>query len=105
MVTSVITDETPSDSIDMVASFGGETWLLRSPRLDISVNGAGDAIAAIFFVHWLRTRSAPEALSSAASSIFGVLKKTAEAGSRELLTVAAQEEFVSPTRVLMPIKI
>jgi pyridoxine kinase len=105
MVTSVITEETPTDSIDMVASFGGEMWLLRSPRLNISVNGAGDAIAAIFFVHWLRTRSAPEALSRAASSIFGVLKKTAEADSPELLTVAAQEEFVQPTRILIPYKI
>ena len=102
MVTSVITNETPRDAIDMVASFDGAMWLLRSPRLDMSVNGAGDAIAAVFFVHWLRTRSAAEAMSRAASSIFGVLKKTAEAGSRELLTVAAQDEFVQPTHLLVP---
>jgi pyridoxine kinase len=32
------------------------------------------------------------------SSVFGLLRRTAEAGSREILTVAAQDEFVSPTR-------
>jgi pyridoxine kinase len=28
--------------------------------------------------------------------VFGVLKRTAEAGSREILLVDAQEEFVNP---------
>jgi pyridoxine kinase len=30
--------------------------------------------------------------------VFGLLRRTAEAGSREILTVAAQEEFVAPSR-------
>jgi pyridoxine kinase len=63
------------------------------------VNGAGDAIAALFLAHYLRTHSAGAAVGAAAASIYGVLRKTAEAGSREILTVEAQEEFVSPTRV------
>jgi pyridoxine kinase len=105
LVTSYLGEETPSDSIDMLASIGGECWRLRSPRLDINVNGAGDAIAAVFFVHFLRTGSAEEALQLAASSIFGVLKQTAKAGSRELLTVAAQDEFVKPSKLLAVEKI
>jgi len=39
------------------------------------------------------------ALSAAASSVFGLLRRTAEAGAREIQTVAAQEEFVNPTRI------
>ena len=39
------------------------------------------------------------AISAAASSIYGLLHRTALAGSREILTVAAQDEFVSPGRV------
>ena len=62
------------------------------------MNGAGDAVAALFFVHYARTRSAATALGEAAASIFGLLKRTAEAGSREILTVAAQDEFVAPTQ-------
>jgi pyridoxine kinase len=102
LVTSLMTEETPADTIDMLASANGEIWRLRSPRLDISVNGAGDAIAGVFFVHWLRTGSVSEALSWAGSAIFGVLRKTAAAQSRELLTVAAQEEFVRPSTLLQP---
>ena len=73
-------------------------WRVRTPKLSISVNGAGDAIAALFFVHYARTRSAATALGEASASIYGLLKRTEEAGSREILTVAAQDEFVSPTR-------
>ena len=71
---------------------------VRTPRLGLSVNGAGDAIAALFLAHWLDTRSAGEALARAAASVFGLLRMTAEAGSREILLVAAQDEYVTPTR-------
>jgi pyridoxine kinase len=98
MVTSLRTPETPQDSIDMLAADGEGAWILRTPLLPVSVNGAGDAIAALFFVHLLETGSAVEALSKAASSVYGLLKATAEAGSREILTVAAQDEFVTPSQ-------
>jgi len=98
LVTSLHTEDTPSDAIDMLASDSGGMWRVRTPRLPLSVNGAGDAIAALFLVHWARSRSAREALERASSSVFGLLRRTAEAGSREILTVAAQDEFVNPTR-------
>lgn len=99
LVTSLHTEDTPADSIDLVASDGEGCWRVRTPKLALSVNGAGDAIAALFLVHCLRTGSAAEALGLAASSIYGLLRQTEEAGSREILTVAAQEEFVTPTRL------
>ena len=71
LVTSLHTDETPADAIDLVASDASGRFRVRTPKLPISVNGAGDAIAALFFAHYLRTGSAAEALSRAASSIFG----------------------------------
>jgi pyridoxine kinase len=97
LVTSVVTSETPADAVDLVAGEGGRFWRVRTPRLSLSVNGAGDAIAALFFVHYARTRSAPSALAEAAAAVYGLLKRTDEAGSREILTIAAQDEFVSPT--------
>jgi pyridoxine kinase len=97
LVTSVETKETPADAIDLLAGEGGRFWRVRTPRLSLSVNGAGDAIAALFFVHYARHRSAEAALAEASASIYGLLKRTEEAGSREILTIAAQEEFVSPT--------
>jgi pyridoxine kinase len=99
LVTSLRTADTPADQIELLAGEGGEFWRLSTPLLPISVNGAGDAIAALFLFHRLRWGEARVALSAAASSIHGLLRRTAEAGSREILTVAAQEEFVTPSRV------
>jgi pyridoxine kinase len=98
LTTSLDTDDTPDDAVDLLASEGGRHFRVRTPRLGLSVNGAGDAIAALFLAHWLDTRSAREALGHAAASVFGLLRCTENAGSREVLLVAAQEEFVAPTR-------
>jgi pyridoxine kinase len=99
LVTSLHLDDTPPDMIDMAAAANGQLFRLRTPKLDVTVNGAGDAIAALFFVHFLARRSAAEALAKAGASVYGLLRRTAEAGSREILTVAAQEEFVNPSSV------
>jgi pyridoxine kinase len=98
LVTSLRLDDTPQGEIGMLAGEGGDFWRLSTPMLPVSVNGAGDAIAALFLLHRLRSGSARSALEAAASSVFGLLRRTAEAGSREILTVAAQEEFVVPSR-------
>lgn len=96
MVTSLHCEETPEDAIDLLASDGERCFRLRTPRLQMVVNGAGDAIAALFYAHYLRSGRLDEALSRAASSVFGVLKKTSEAGAREIQIIAAQDEFVEP---------
>jgi pyridoxine kinase len=98
LTTSLDAEDTPDDAVDLLASEGGRHFRVRTPKLGVSVNGAGDAIAALFLAHWLDTRSAGEALGRAAASVFGLLQRTEDAGSREILLVAAQDEFVSPTR-------
>lgn len=105
LVTSLVTDETPDDAIDLMAADPRGAFRVRTPKLDVSVNGAGDAIAALFFVHYMREESAAAALAKAAASIYGLLKRTKEAGSREILTVAAQDEFVTPTHQFVPEKL
>ncbi|MFC7552476.1 pyridoxal kinase PdxY [Pseudoroseomonas wenyumeiae] len=102
LVTSLQVAETPEDQIELLAAEGGEFHRIRTPMLPISVNGAGDAIAALFLFHRIKTGSAAAAAAAAASSIYGLLRRTSEAGSREILTVAAQEEFVAPSRVFLP---
>nr|WP_294556728.1 pyridoxal kinase PdxY [uncultured Rhodopila sp.] len=99
LLTSLETDETPAGFIDMMTFEAGHFHLLRTPLLPVSVNGAGDAVAALFLFHRLSSGSAVAALEAAGSSVYGLLRRTAEAGSREILTVAAQEEFVAPSRV------
>jgi pyridoxine kinase len=102
LLTSLRIEDTPADAIELLAAEGGRFWRLRTPLLPISVNGAGDAIAALFLFHRLRSGESAAALSAAASSVHGLLRRTVAAGSREILTVAAQEEFVAPSQVFPP---
>ena len=99
LTTSLVAEDTPEDAVDLLASAGGRHFRVRTPRLGVSVHGAGDAIAALFLAHLLRTGDAGQALSGAAASVFGLLARTEAAGSREILLVEAQEELVAPTRV------
>ncbi|QCI66089.1 pyridoxal kinase PdxY [Phreatobacter stygius] len=102
LVTSLVTEDTPDDAIDLLASGPAGRFRVRTPKLGLSINGAGDAIAALFFVHAATSDDIAFALSRAASSTYGLLKRTDEAGSREILTVAAQDEFVNPSRLFTP---
>jgi pyridoxine kinase len=102
LVTSLHTDETPADCIDMLASDETGRFLVRTPKLPLTINGAGDAVAALFFAHYLRSGKLADALSRAASSIFGVLTKTAESGAREIQLIAAQDQIVKPNRIFVP---
>jgi pyridoxine kinase len=99
LVTSLHTEDTPEDSIDLMVSDGENRFRLRTPRLPVVVSGAGDALAALFFAHYLREGKIDVALSRAASSIFGVLAKTAEVGAPEIQLVVAQNEIVEPSQV------
>ena len=99
LVTSLHTEDTPEETIDLLASDETGCFRLRTPKLPLVVNGAGDAIAALFFAHYLRSGKIDEALSRAGSAIFGVLTKTAQAGADEIQLVTAQDEIVQPSRV------
>lgn len=101
LLTSLEPEGAGNGPIGLMVSEAGEggarRFVVRTPRLALSVNGAGDAVAALFLVHYARSQDGRTALENAASSIFGLLRRTEEAGSREILLVAAQDEFVSPT--------
>ena len=98
LATSLDLADTPPDCLDMVVCEEQRFWRLRTPKAPMAVNGAGDLIAALFLAHWLTRRSAPEALGIAASSVYGIIDATRRAGESELQLVAAQQEFVRPSR-------
>ena len=101
LVTSAHLADTPDNCVDLfVSSFEG-MFRIRTPRLPEDFNGAGDAIAALFFAQCLETKSPMTALERAGASIYGILKRTHEEGSRELLLVQAQDEIVVPTNLFV----
>ena len=98
LVTSVRVAESQDGMIELLAAGPQGIFLLRTPALALSPNGAGDLIAALFLFHILDGRDLRIALETAASSTWGVLARTLAAGARELCLVAAQQELVSPSR-------
>ena len=96
LVTSLQTQDTPNNAIDLVASDASGRFRVRTPKLGRSFDGAGDLIAALFFLHLLREATIAQALSRATSSVFGLLRATVEAGAREMLLIEAQDEIVNP---------
>ena len=94
LVTSVVGADIPPDEIAMVAVDPTGAYLVRTPRLPLEVNGAGDVTAALFLAHL--HDGVDVALGRVASSIHGILAATYEAGSREILLVQAQSTVAEP---------
>jgi pyridoxine kinase len=96
LVTSVITEETPEESLDMVAVSGEGAFVVRTPRLPINPPGAGDLTSAVFLANLLGGHDLPTALARTTSSVFAVMEATAEAGTREMRIIASQDALAAP---------
>jgi len=83
-----------ADEIAMVAVDVTGSYLVRTPRLPLTVNGAGDVTAALFLAHL--PAGIEVALARVASSVYGILAATDAAGSREILLVEAQSAIAEP---------
>jgi pyridoxine kinase len=105
LVTSVRSDATPADSLDVIASDASSRYLVRTPLLAAPANGAGDLITALFFFHYLRSGSVADALAAATSSVFGLLRRTRDAGATETVLIAAQDELVAPSETFAPVSL
>lgn len=106
LVKSVRVAETPPDAIDVIAAAAEGAYLVRTPRLAVPANGAGDLLAALFLFHFLRRRTLSGALADATSSVFGVLRRTLKKGASEMALIAAQDELIAPCErfVATPLK-
>lgn len=98
LTTSLRRGDASENAIEMLAVSGEGAWLVETPALPLEVNGAGDATAALFLAHLMRSGSPAEALSMTASTIYAVLDETHRTNSREIRLVSAQESIVAPPR-------
>ena len=96
LVTSVIVEDTPEDSLDMVVVGDGEAWRVRFPRLSVSPAGAGDLTASVFLANLLDGHTLADTLARTASSVFAVVAATAAAGEREMRLVQTQDALADP---------
>lgn len=95
LVTSVQTDETPADSVQLAVVTDDGAWLVTTPLLPMYVSGAGDATAAIFLARWLAEDPA-KALADTADSVFSIMERTHQAGTREIQLIASQDSIAHP---------
>jgi pyridoxine kinase len=84
------------DNIGLLAVGDTGSWLVETPLLPLTASGAGDAVAALFLGHWLRSGDIGMALEAAAGAIHAVLRQTLATGQRELQLIAAQDALVAP---------
>ena len=99
LTTSLRRNDAAAGTIEMLTVSGEGAWLVGTPLLEIEVNGAGDATAALFLAYLLRGGGPAEALSLTASAVHAVLEETYGVGSREMALVPAQESIVDPPRL------
>jgi pyridoxine kinase len=96
LVTSVLLDDTPPGTLEMVAAGSAGVWSARFPRLSVNPPGAGDLTAAVFLANLLNGHDLPTALSRTASSVFAVVEATEASGDRELRIVQTQDALADP---------
>ncbi|MDQ2847758.1 MAG: pyridoxal kinase PdxY [Actinomycetota bacterium] len=80
--------------VGMLAVDDSGAYLVSTPQLPISVNGLGDVTTALFLAQL--SAGIEVALGRVASSVFAIVKATAEAGSREILLIDAQQQIAHP---------
>jgi pyridoxine kinase len=98
LVTSLRRHDAAGDRIEMLAVDSGGAFLVETPLLPVSVNGAGDMTAALFFAHWHQRGSIQIALELTTAAVFAVLEATAATGAQEIQLVKAQELIANPAR-------
>lgn len=98
LVTSVLCEETPDNSIQMLLHQTNGSWIVTMPKLNPkpAPNGAGDVTAALFLAHTLNGLRPEEVLAKTAASVYGIYEATTKAGTRELQLISAQDELVTP---------
>ena len=96
LVTSVLTQDTPEDRLDLVLVSGDGAWRTRTPRLSVHTSGAGDLTAAVFLANLLDHEGLEQALVRTTSSVFAVMEATESSPETELQIVAAQERLAHP---------
>ena len=103
LVTSLRTQETPQDCIDLLVSERERpVSAAHAAAADLGQRRGRRHRRVVLRAISARANRRREALKCAASSVFGILARTAEKGAREILLVEAQEELVKPSRVFEP---
>jgi len=101
IVTSLITADAPAGDIRVLSVTADGAWTVTTPMLDfpIPLNGAGDALSALFLGHTLNGLTVPDATAATVSGLFQVFTETHAAKARELQLIATGARMLHPERM------
>lgn len=99
LVTSLMLENNADNFIHMLVVNAKEAYLVKTPLLPLSVNGAGDLTAALFTAFYLPKKDIKAALEACASRVYAVLEKTYKEGTREIQLVQSQEALINPPKI------
>jgi pyridoxine kinase len=96
LTTSLRFVEDHEESIYLLAANKNQAYILKTPLLPLSVNGAGDLIAALFTAFYIKTHDIKQALEESTARVYAILSDTHKQGARELQLVHAQQALIMP---------
>jgi pyridoxine kinase len=96
LVTSTVLAGGHPDEIVMLVDTADGAWQVTTPRLERTFTGSGDLTAALFLASVLGGAEPHDAMGRTADVVYSLLRATTDAGSGELLLVAAQQQLVAP---------
>ena len=84
------------EEILVLADTGAGSWLVRTPKLPLDVNGTGDATTALVLGNYLMGADVPSILQRSVSAMYELVRLTLDQASREIELVAAQDAYMNP---------
>lgn len=105
LVTSLRVEGLEPDSVGLLAVTGSAAYLLTTPLLPLTVDGAGDMTAALFLAHWLPDADLAGALARAGNTVYAVLEETCRRGDREIAQIPAQQAIADPPTRFSPVRL
>ncbi|HEX2527626.1 MAG TPA: pyridoxal kinase PdxY [Geminicoccus sp.] len=91
------------DEIVVLADTAEGSWLVRTPKLPLTVNGTGDATTALVLGNRLTSSDVATVLQRSVSAMYELVRLTHETGSREIELIAAQDAYGQPPQ-LFPVE-
>lgn len=84
------------EEIVVLADTADGSWLVRTPKLPLTVNGTGDATTALVLGNRLASADIATVLQRTVSAMYELVRLTHQNGSREIELVAAQGAYADP---------
>ena len=85
-----------AEEILVLADTDAGSWLVRTPKLPLDVNGTGDATTALVLGNYLMGADVPTILQRSVSAMYELVRLTLDQASREIELIAAQDAYTNP---------